>query len=80
MNTNYEKYKKNLNGLKEAEKKCGGFLGIKRDEINKTEQYFLKKIYYDALKIISQLRRDVVSDLWKILSPSSVENLNELPK
>ena len=76
----YKDFIKNIEGLNDLEKKFKGFLIVKSNNINKTNKYYLRPIFYEALKIISKMRRDVVSCLWKILSPSAEDAADKLPQ
>ncbi len=79
-NDNYKVFAKNLEGLRELESKCQCFLGVKKNHINKTETYYLKPMFHNATEVIGQMRRNLVSNLWKILSPSASDSFGGLPK
>lgn len=82
-----EKHKKILidfYGLREFEKKEGGFLG-QRDQLlhqqTKVRSFFLKDSFYVGANKISELRSMLIDSIWKILSPSfSQENLNKISR
>ena len=76
----FEDFVKNLQGLREAEEKVGGFLKVRTNNIQKTQKYHLKPIFNDVLKIISKMRRDIVSCLLPILSPSAKDTSEDLPQ
>lgn len=76
----YEEFVKNLEGLRKAEKVHGEFLIRRFNNIQKTEKYSLRPVFNDAIKIISRMRRDVVSCLWPVLSPSARDNSDKLPE
>ncbi len=76
----YDLFIKNLKGLKELESKCKCFLGVKKDHIKRTETYYLKPMFHRSIDIIGKMRRDLITNLWKILSPSADENMDSLPK
>lgn len=76
----YKEFVKNLKSLEELEKKCKGFLIIKTNNIKKTQQYTLRPVFFEALKIISNMRRDIVTCLWRILSPSAKDSVDKLPE
>ncbi len=76
----FEEFVKNLEGLRKAEEKVGGFLKVRTNNIQKTQKFYLRPIFNDALKIISKMRRDIVSCLWSILSPSAQDTSENLPQ
>ncbi len=78
--TEYKKFVKNIKNLREAESNVGGFLVVNSKNINKIKKYKLKPLFQDAIKIISSMRRDIVSCLWKVLSPSGKDAGDPLPQ
>ncbi len=76
----YKEFIKNIKTLNALEDNDKSFLIVKTNNINKTKKYYLRPIFYEALKIISKMRREVVSCLWKVLSPSAEDTSQELPQ
>jgi hypothetical protein len=69
-----------IKNLRELEKIKKGFLGIKRNYIDKTKEYFIKPSFVVAKEEISEIREKLVSALWKILSPNAKESMGEMPR
>lgn len=78
--TKYKEFIKNIDTLRKLESDNKGFLVMKSNNITKTQQYYLRPLFYDAITIISKMRRDVISCLWNILSPSAQDADSELPR
>lgn len=79
-NKKYKEFVRNINTLRELEKNVGGFLVVNSKNISRTKKYYLKPIFNHAIKIISKMRRDIVSCLWKVLSPSAKDSGDPLPQ
>ncbi len=78
--TKYKAFAKNIQTLRDLEKRVNGFLVVNSKNINRIKKYYLRPVFSEATKIISNMRRDIVSCLWKVLSPSAKDSGEPLPQ
>jgi len=73
----YNKILFELSVLNVYEQKIGGFLDKKINEQERTSWFILKPEFSIAIKRISKLRRILVDNLWKLLSPIPLQEAIE---
>lgn len=74
----YEEINNKFLWLKDGEKKTGGFLEKTR-HYERVQLKLHSKFYTLVIPTLSELRSKLVKALWKILSPSAKDTLEELP-